>query len=193
MSGFERAKRRGDAERNIGAILDAAITVLGRKPESGMDEIAAAAGVARQTVYAHFHSRRALLDAVIDRMTAQVVAELDSLETDEGPAETALRRWLDTAWGLLERYPILLHLPVGDTSPSVETERHEPITRGLSRLIRRGQRSGEFDRRFSASWLATATVALAHAAAQEVAAGRMSSRKAGSAFTESVLRLHGSG
>ena len=45
---------RADAERSIAAILDAAVQVLAARPDAGMGEIAKAAGVARQTVYAHF-------------------------------------------------------------------------------------------------------------------------------------------
>src|SRR6266542_155221 len=99
-----RRQRRADAQRNVAAILDAAVVLLGRQPEAGMDDIAAAAGVARQTVYAHFRSRQALLDAVVERVTAKVTAVLDTLDLDRGSAADALRRWLDTAWGLLERY-----------------------------------------------------------------------------------------
>jgi AcrR family transcriptional regulator len=63
-------RRRADAERNIAAILDAAVELLGERPDSSMAEIAAAAGVARQTVYAHYDSREALLAAVAERAMA---------------------------------------------------------------------------------------------------------------------------
>src|SRR6266498_5844792 len=94
-----RRQRRADAQRNVAAILDAAVVLLGRQPDAGMDEIAAAAGVARQTVYAHFRSRQALLDAVVERVTAEVVDTLGTVDLDAGTATAALRWWLDTAWG----------------------------------------------------------------------------------------------
>src|SRR6266542_4282988 len=177
-----RRQRRADAQRNVAAILDAAVVLLGRQPEAGMDDIAAAAGVARQTVYAHFRSRQALLDAVV---------VLDTLDLDRGSAADALRRWLDTAWGLLERYPVLLTPAIPVTPPEQDLERHEPITGRRLRLIRRGQRTGEFDRRLPAGWLMAATIALGHAAGQEVAAGRMTKRQAGDAFTTAVMRVYG--
>ncbi len=186
-----RRQRRADAQRNVAAILDAAVVLLGRQPEAGMDDIAAAAGVARQTVYAHFRSRQALLDAVVERVTAKVTAVLDTLDLDRGSAADALRRWLDTAWGLLERYPVLLTPAIPVTPPEQDLERHEPITGRLLRLIRRGQRTGEFDRRLPAGWLMAATIALGHAAGQEVAAGRMTKRQAGDAFTTAVMRVYG--
>jgi AcrR family transcriptional regulator len=183
--------RRADAQRNVAAILDAAVVLLGHRPDAGMDDIAAAAGVARQTVYAHFRSRRALLDAVLERITAEVVAALDTVDLDEGSATVALRRWLDTAWGLLERYPVLLTPAMPVIASDQEVERHEPVTGRLLPLIRRGQRSGEFDRRLSPGWLMAATIALGHAAGQEVAAGRMTQRQAGAAFTTAVMRVYG--
>lgn len=151
-----------------------------------MDEIAAAAGVTRQTVYAHFRSRQALLEAVTQLITEQVVAALNDLDLETNPATVALQSWLETAWGLLERYPVL---PV--PTPEQDRQAHAPVTARLSALIRRGQRTGEFDRRQSDEWLSAATIALGHAAAQEVNAGRMTSREAGHAFTTSVMRVYG--
>jgi AcrR family transcriptional regulator len=182
-------RQRADARRSRAAVLDAAVTLLGRNPDASMEEIARAAGVARQTVYAHFPSRESLLHAAVDQITAAVVATLDAVDVSEGSAAAALRRWLDTSWGLLERYPVLLSpaMPSGDAPE--EDERHRPITNRLRRLVRRGQRAGEFDGRLSPAWLVAATIALGHAAGQEVSAGRMSSRQAGDAFRESVLRV----
>jgi AcrR family transcriptional regulator len=187
----QRRQRRADAQRNVAAILDAAVALLGRQPAAGMDDIAAAAGVARQTVYAHFRSRQALLDAVVERITAEVSAALDAVDLDRGSATAALRRWLDTSWGLMERYPVLLTPAMPVTPPEQELERHEPVTGRLVSLICRGQRAGEFDRRLPPAWLIAATIALGHAAGQEVAAGRMTTRQAGDAFTTAVMRVYG--
>jgi hypothetical protein len=68
---------------------------------------------------------------------------------------------------------------------------HAPIAGGLSRLVRRGQRNGEFDRGLAPDWLIAATTALGHAAGQEVAAKRMTTSQAGRVFAESVLRVYG--
>ncbi|MEU3341982.1 helix-turn-helix domain-containing protein [Streptomyces sp. NPDC002144] len=64
---------RADAVRNRKKILDAAreqITLHG--PDTGMDEIAAAAGVAVGTLYRHFPTKTDLVAAVIAEYTAHV-------------------------------------------------------------------------------------------------------------------------
>lgn len=199
-------RRRADAERSIAAILDAATTVLGQSPAASVEQIASAAGVTRQTVYAHFPTREALLAAVIDRITTETAARLEAIDADRGPAMSALRRWLDTAWEILDRYPVLLiadattaepalrtpdqvTTPVRDEARTDDYERHLPIMDSLLRIIRRGQRSGEFDKKASPAWFVAAIIALGHAAGQEVAAGRMSYEAAGRAFRQSALRV----
>ncbi|MFC4533892.1 TetR/AcrR family transcriptional regulator [Sphaerisporangium dianthi] len=185
-----RRRRRSDADRSAAAVLGAAVRVLGRRPDASVEEIAAAAGVARQTVYAHYPSRQALLSAVIGRITDHVIAAIDAADIDAGPATAALLRWLDTSWRLLERYPLLLHPSVATSDPQKSYESHVPITDRLRRLIRRGQDTGEFDPALSPTWLLAATMALGHAAGDEVAAGRMTSAQAGEALRESVRRLY---
>lgn len=154
-----------------------------------MDEIAVAAGVSRQTVYAHYPSRDALLRAVTRHVTAEVARELDGLDLDHGSAIDALGRWVDASWALLERYPVLLTPAVAGSEGDDERERHEPVIGGLLRLIERGRRRREFDRAMPTTWYLAAIIGLGHAAGQEVTAGRMTPAKAGAAFRESVLRV----
>jgi AcrR family transcriptional regulator len=186
-----RRRRRADAERSIAAILDAAVPLLGDRPDASMEDIAEAAGVTRQTVYAHFSSRDALLNAVVARVTEQVATAIDAAELDRGSPSEALVRFVDTSWQILERTPLLLHLPVVPVGPREELDRHEPITSRLADLIRRGQRAGEFDRDASPEWLLAATIALGHAAGEQVSAGLMTVDLAGAAYRRSLLRVFG--
>jgi AcrR family transcriptional regulator len=183
-------KRRTDADRSRAAVLDAAIAVLGRRADASVEDIAAAAGVVRQTVYAHFPSRTALIGAVVEHLTTETAAGLANLDLQTPPAEEALRQWLHAAWAIIERYPVLLSPAIAEVAPAAdEGERHEPVTAQLSQVIRRGRRTGVFDKTSPESWTIAAVIALGHAAGQEVAAERMSPSDAGAAFRDSVLRL----
>jgi AcrR family transcriptional regulator len=186
----DRRRKRADAERSIAAVLDAAVALLGDRPHASMEDVAKAAGVTRQTVYAHFASREVLLEAVADRALAETLAAIDAAEVDRGPPGEALDRLVVASWQTLERYPLLMHLRA-PLAAEEELALHRPILERLERLVKRGQRAGEFDRRLSPSWLLASFLALAHAAAEEVRAGRMSAQEAATALRSSVARVFG--
>ncbi|GAA0211188.1 TetR/AcrR family transcriptional regulator [Saccharothrix mutabilis subsp. mutabilis] len=188
MSDVTRTRRRrADADRSAAAVLRAALALLAERPNASVEDIAAAAGVSRQTVYAHFKTRDALIGAVIDAVTAEVTSELDNARLDEGPAADALLRLLDVSWNALRRNPVLLHL----SAPEGDHARHVPVVDHLHRVLARGQESGEFTADAPIPWLAKAIVVLGHAAGEEVAAGRMSLDEMPSTLADSVLRLCG--
>jgi AcrR family transcriptional regulator len=183
-------KRRTDADRSRDAVLAAAIALLGRRADASIEDIAAAAGVVRQTVYAHFPSRSALVRAVLGHLTAETSTSLAALDLTTPPADEALRRWLQATWNIIERYPVLLSPALAEAAPAAdENERHEPVTSQLAELIRRGRQSGVLDKSSPESWAIAAVIALGHAAGQEVAAGRMRRDEAGAAYRDGVMRL----
>jgi AcrR family transcriptional regulator len=184
-------RRRADAVRSSAAILDAACRVLSEQPEASIEEIALAAGVARQTVYAHYPSRERLISAVIDRVTAESVALVEAAALDVGPPAAALVRLLRASWQFLARYPFLLHGSIAQVGPQEAHEHHEPILAPLERLITRGQETGDFDRHLSPTWLLAAVIALGEAAGAEVGAGRMTAEEAAAALQHSILRVFG--
>jgi AcrR family transcriptional regulator len=172
------------------AILDAAIDVLGERPDASIDEVARSAGVSRQTVYAHYGSRAALVRAVQERALAEAVATIDAAALDEGSAAEALDRLVGAGWQTLVRYPVLIKLRA-PMSAEEEQELQQPVLDRLERLVRRGQRSGDFDRRLPVAWLLAAFLALSHAAADEVAAGRVGAGDAAVALRRSVAGAFG--
>ncbi|MEU4580341.1 TetR/AcrR family transcriptional regulator [Nonomuraea sp. NPDC023979] len=181
--------RRADAQRSRAAVLDAAVRLLGTRPDASVEAIATAAGVTRQTVYAHFPNRDRLLAAVVDRLTEETAAAMDATGPDTGPAAAALLRLLDAGAETAGRYPALLEkISSVAVPPQDDHERHTLISDRLLRVIRRGQDRGEFDDRLPAAWLATVTIKLAHAAAEETAAGRLPRAEATRAFHTTLLR-----
>jgi len=180
-------RRRADADRSRAAILVAATRLLSERPEAGVEAIAEAAGVTRQTVYAHFASRDMLVAAVVDRLTEETMAAVDAADLDSGPAADALLRMIDISWQIFERYPLLLH----PAASAGDEDRHGPVNDRLDRLIRRGQEAGEFDRTLPVAWLVAATMTLGHAAGAEVGAGRLTAAEATAALRPSLLRVFG--
>ncbi|MEV4534379.1 TetR/AcrR family transcriptional regulator [Asanoa sp. NPDC049518] len=183
---------RSDARRRRLSILDAAVELLNAPTDPSLEAIAAAAGVTRQTVYAHFPSREVLLAAALERVTAEAMTELDAVDLDAGRATDALLRLLDTSARVAAQHRLLFQRTTAvPVTPAQDQERHEPVAARLNRVISRGQRSGEFDDRLPAGWLATLTIRIGHAAAEEADAGRMSRTDAAAALRVSLLRLLG--
>jgi AcrR family transcriptional regulator len=87
--------RRADARRNRDHLVETATRVFGAGEGTvALEDIARAAGVGIGTLYRHFPTREALVDAVyaarLDEVTGGVADLLGS-----GPADVALRRWMD--------------------------------------------------------------------------------------------------
>jgi AcrR family transcriptional regulator len=184
-----RRRQRSDARQSIGAVLDAAVRTLAGRPDASVDEIARAAGVSRQTVYAHFPSRDALIDAVTEQASAEFTALLDGLDLSQAPPAQALTRLLDAGWQTAARYPFLWLQPAVD--PGKDAARHAPVLDRMLDIVRRGQASGDFDASVPAHWLLSASLALGRAAEDEVKAGRMTIEQATHAIRQGFLRLLG--
>lgn len=184
-----RRRQRSDARQSVTAILQAATEALNADPRASVEDIARAAGVTRQTVYAHFPTRDLLLEAVVARVTAELTEAFDAAGLDEAAPSAALIRLLEAGWQVAVRYPVLWHLP--QVSPEEDADRHAPVLSRLRELIRRGQEAGELDATASPEWLLTAALAVGRAAEEEVKSGRMTIEEATRAVWQSFYRLLG--
>jgi AcrR family transcriptional regulator len=165
--------------------------VLGQRPDAPVEDVAAAAGVSRQTVYAHYPSRPLLLAAVVDRITAESLAALDSADVAGGCVTDTLLSWLDVTWRLYDRHPLLRHPSMATVEPAESDRQHVEVSERLRQLIERGQASGEFDDALDPTWPVSATIALGHATGDQVAAGRMTTQQAAEALRHGIVRLYG--
>lgn len=85
---------RADAQRNRVRLIDAAKTIFAEKgAAAGLEEIARAAGVGIGTLYRHFPTRDALVEAVYKNETAQLEEAAARLAATRPPVE-ALREWM---------------------------------------------------------------------------------------------------
>jgi TetR/AcrR family transcriptional repressor of mexCD-oprJ operon len=165
--------RRRIADRNVAAILDAAETLLERRAAVSIAAVAAAAGVSRVTVYAHFATWQALLEAVVERAAHRTTDALEAADPDHGPPLEALERVVAAGWRELARNTAIAQASAEQLSPAALARTHHPIHQRLGRLVERGRADGSFRTDLPAAWLLTSALALAHASAQEVRAGRI--------------------
>jgi len=180
-------RRRADAERSIERILDAAIDALATDQDASMAEIARRAGVVRATIYVHFPTREALLDAVTERALAEAAAVIAAAEPDRGDPADALRRVVRATWRTLGRYHALVAINTGAQPPEALRHRHGTVLRSLAPLIERGQAAGAFRAEVPAAWHLSMLLALVHAASAELRAGRVREADAEDALVASVL------
>ena len=86
---------RADAARNREQLLAAAVTAFsGDDPEITLESIARDAGVGIGTLYRHFPSREALVDAAYRSELARLCDSVPALLAGQ-PADRALRRWME--------------------------------------------------------------------------------------------------
>jgi TetR/AcrR family transcriptional regulator, mexCD-oprJ operon repressor len=144
-------------QRVSAAILEAAAGQLAHAAgQVSMNDVAAAAGVARATVYRYFPSRQALLDrlaelAVTDAGTRLASARIEEVEPDAGVTR-AVRALVDVG-----DYFIAL---ARERIPPAPEEFEENIAGPLRRLFDRAQASGDIRADVPSSWLTESLVAL---------------------------------
>jgi AcrR family transcriptional regulator len=182
-----RPRRRADAERSIARILDAAVAALGEDQEASMSEIARRAGVVRATIYVHFPTRDALLEAVTERAFAEVAAVIDGAEPERGASVDALARVVAATWRTLGRYHALIAINTGEQTHEELHHRHGSVLGKLLPLVKRGQADGVFRTDVPAGWHLAMIMALIHAGSGELRVGRMPEDGAEAALVATVL------
>ncbi|MFC0681269.1 TetR/AcrR family transcriptional regulator [Lysobacter korlensis] len=181
------AQPRADARRNIERILDAAETLLGRDPSASMGDIAAEAGLGRVTVYGHFGSRQALVEAVVRRALLEVDAALQDVDLS-GDAGAALERLIQATWQLTVRSGRLLIAAEEALPASTIREMHQGGLEDRVRdFIASAQRRGEFRSDLPTDWFQAIFHAVVHAASTEIHAGRLEPTDATRVITATLL------
>jgi len=178
--------RRADAQRNIAAILDAAVTALSRDPEASVSEIAQAAGVGRVTLYGHFPNRADLVDAALAKAIADGHAALDEVDLTGDP-RAALARLINSSWLLVNRSRALLLAAQQVLPPGRIRDLHAGPAERVETLVERGRQAGAFRTDLPTSWLVSVLHSVMHSAADEINAGRLTAGHAAAYITATVL------
>jgi TetR/AcrR family transcriptional repressor of mexCD-oprJ operon len=179
--------RRQVAQRNVEAIVDAALSLLEHDPKASLVEIAKAAGVSRPTLYAHFPTREDLVEATVKRALDDAQQEFAAADADDGPAKDALQRLITAGWRTLARHLTIARLALDVLPPKRLRQVHQPALDPFRRLIVRGQHTGEFRDDQPVEWMVTVLFALLHAAADGVTTGLLNRTSAAELIYGSTL------
>ncbi|MFJ8589819.1 TetR/AcrR family transcriptional regulator [Streptomyces sp. NPDC093598] len=136
---------RADARRNYERLLTVAAEAFAEHGEgASLDDIAKRAGVGSGTLYRHFPTRQALLEAAyLDRVEA-IAARADVLAAELPPRE-ALGEWLyELGAGLIRMRGLkaLLGPAVTESGSAVATACGDSVKGAAERLVRAAQEEG---------------------------------------------------
>lgn len=139
------------------AIVDAAAEVFARDGlGASMAAVAAAAGVARATVYRYFPTRQALLEGLTTVALDDAAARLAATEFERVHGDEAVTRVVRALMEVGDYLTVLGRERIGPGSREYERR----IAIPLRRLFERGQAAGAFRDDVPTEWLASALVTL---------------------------------
>jgi AcrR family transcriptional regulator len=136
---------RADARRNRESLLAAARAAFtAHGADASLDDIARRAGVGIGTLYRHFPTREALIEAAYRDGVATLCAEAEALLASPSPGD-ALETWLRAfvAYGTTKRgLAAALMTVLGDEVPRIFATSHDAIFTVGEALLTRAKESG---------------------------------------------------
>jgi AcrR family transcriptional regulator len=138
-------KPRADAERNRARVLEFAKEAFTRfGAEASLDDIAKQAGVGAGTLYRHFPTREALIEAVY-RTEVEKLAAAEQRFAETMPPIEALRAWMMLFIDYIAAKKLIapaLNTLLGGSSKVFESS-HTPIWEAIRALVKRAIKSGD--------------------------------------------------
>jgi len=138
-------KPRADAQRNRDRVLEVAKEAFTRSgADASLDDIAKQAGVGAGTLYRHFPSREALIEAVYRTEVEKLAAAERKFADSMTPIE-ALRAWMLLFVDYIATKKIIapaLNTLVGGQSKAFEAS-HNQIWEAIRALVKRAIKSGD--------------------------------------------------
>ena len=138
------SRSSANAQATRARILEAARRELGRDPDSGLGDIAEAAGVARRTIYGHFAGRAALVHGLAADAREAVRRASAAARAPTPDAVTAPAHFVLTLWPVGNRYRMLITLAHRDLGPDEVDALLGPARDTVAGILAQGQYQGVF-------------------------------------------------
>ena len=131
---------RADAQRNRDRIVEVARQVFREQGyDASLDEVAKRAGVGPGTLYRHFPTRDALLDAIMQSWVERVDEAVEKTLAYEGPPRDLLLGWFEDYVRLISMHkggPAKITSAMGDESSPIVTK-CQTLTAATQRVVDR--------------------------------------------------------
>ena len=160
----EARKPRADGARNRLLLIDAAKSAFAEIGTSvALEEIARRAGVGIGTLYRHFPTREAMLEAVYRREVEQLSEVVPQLLERSAPGE-ALHKWMHLFVNYIATKRLIVPSlgPVTGRSSTLYATSVELITGALTTLVKRAVASGEIRKDIDPSDLLRAMIGVTY-------------------------------
>ncbi|WP_328723075.1 TetR/AcrR family transcriptional regulator [Streptomyces sp. NBC_00247] len=142
---------RADAERSVRAILEAAERVLAEDPGASMEQIAAAAGVARTTIHRRFANRQALIEALALSAARQLAQAVADGRPDTAPPRVAMHRITANVLQVKSAWAFALEQPADPGNDAGAL--HQDIDRNCIAVLKRAQDDKLIDEAADLDWV----------------------------------------
>lgn len=168
---------RSDAARNREGLLAAAVRAFAAGEQASMRAIAREAGVGVGTLYRHFPTREALVDAVYSDQVQRLVDGADELLQTLPPA-AAMRGWMDlfADWVTTKHGMLATLVAMVEAGQFTYTHSREELVQAITAILQAGRAAGDIRDDVEADDVATALAGILTVtgdAAQRPQAGRL--------------------
>src|SRR5882762_668736 len=157
-------KPRADSARNRQLLMDAAkVGFSGVGLDVSLEEIAVRAGVGIGTLYRHFPTREAVVEAVYRREVEQLAEAVPQL-LETSPAAEALHKWMHLFVDYIATKRMIAPSlgAAASRTPTLHATSTELITRAISTLVKRAVASGDVRKDIDPSDLLRALVGVSY-------------------------------
>ena len=164
-----------------------AAEVLSTAPTATMEDVAAAAGISRATLFRRYPNRQVLVAAVARAAAEAYVTAIDAARLDDGPPDVAVRRLIAALAPRAVRFGLLTSQPLDEVVEQELLALVRDSDERLRGLVRRGQEEGVFRVDLGAEWVVTMVTWLLVGGADGVRLGRLAAQEVERLVAETVL------